>query len=336
MRKIMVTKDIGMLKAIHCDTQEHIFHPLTSIEEASAARNQPNGLVWLDLQSPSEQDLAKLGQEFQLHPLAIEDASREHQRPKVEQYEHFYFVVFYSVHFKENKAELDISELDMFLGNNYLITVHNEHVRELDEVEQRWTRNVKQLEWGVGVLLYTLLDAIVDNYFPVVDEMVDQAETLEDHLFSGDLRQAPFTQQLLELRKHFLTLRRIATPERDVLNILTNRDNPIFNEHALIYFRDVYDHITRLADTIDLYRDQLSTTMDANLSIVSNDLNKVMRTLTAASIILMADSLLAGIWGMNFVNIPELHLTYGYFGALIIMVLVSALLLLFFKRLRWF
>lgn len=325
-----------MLKAIHCDTQEHVFRPLTSIEEASAARKKPNGLVWLDLQSPTEQDLTKLGHEFQLHPLAIEDASREHQRPKVEEYGHFYFVVFYSVNFRENKAELAINELDMFLGNDYLITVHNEHVRELDEVEQRWTRNVKQLEWGVGVLLYTLLDAIVDNYFPVVDEMVDQAEELEDHLFSGNVRQAAFTQQLLELRKHFLTLRRIATPERDVLNILTNRDNPIFDEHALIYFRDVYDHITRLADTIDLYRDQLSTTMDANLSIVSNDLNKVMRTLTSASIILMADSLLAGIWGMNFVNIPELHLTYGYFGALITMVLVSILLLFLFKRLRWF
>jgi magnesium transporter len=166
--------------------------------------------------------------------------------------------------------------------------------------------------------------------------MVNQAEELEDLLFSGAVRQAAFTQQLLELRKRFLTLRRIATPERDVLNILTNRDSPIFDEHALVYFRDVYDHITRLADTIDLYRDQLSTTMDANLSIVSNDLNKVMRTLTSASIVLMADSLLAGIWGMNFVNIPELHLPYGYFGALALMVVVSLLLLLLFRHLRWF
>jgi len=155
-------------------------------------------------------------------------------------------------------------------------------------------------------------------------------------LFSGAVRQAVFTQELLEVRKRFLTLRRIATPERDALNTLTNRDNPIFDEHALVYFRDVYDHITRLADTIDLYRDQLSTTMDANLSIVSNDLNKVMRTLTSASIILMADSLLAGIWGMNFVNIPELRLQYGYFGALVLMAAVSILLLFFFKRLRWF
>ncbi len=325
-----------MLKAIHCDTQDHVFRHLTSLEQAREVKDLPNALLWLDLQSPSEQELVKLGQEFALHPLAIEDASREHQRPKVEEYEHFYFVVFYSASLDANAAGLDICELDMFLGKNYLITVHNGHILELDEVEQRWTRNVNQLEWGVGVLLYTLLDTIVDRYFPVVDEMVDQAEELEDQLFTGAVRQAAFTQQLLELRKRFLALRRIATPERDVLNILTNRDNPIFDEHAQVYFRDIYDHITRLADTIDLYRYQLSTIMDANLSIVSNDLNKVMRTLTSASIILMVDSLLAGIWGMNFVNIPELKLQYGYYGALICMVIVSLLLLFVFRRLRWF
>src|SRR5437762_14283500 len=311
------TKDASMLKAIHCDTQDHVFRHLTSLEQARDVKNLPNALLWLDLQNPSEQELVKLGQEFALHPLAIEDASREHQRPKVEEYEHFYFVVFYSVSLNANAAGLDICELDMFLGKNYLITVHTGHILELDEVEQRWTRNAKQLEWGVGVLLYTLLDTIVDRYLPVVDDRVNQAEELEDQLFTGAGRQAVFTHELLELRKRFLTLRRIATPERDALNTLTNRDNPIFDEHALVYFRDVYDHITRLADTIDLYRDQLSTTMDANLSIVSNDLNKVMRTLTSASIILMADSLLAGIWGMNFVNIPELRLQYGYYGAFI-------------------
>jgi magnesium transporter len=175
----------------------------------------------------------------------------------------------------------------------------------------------------------------VDHYFPIIDSLVEQAEDLEDSLFRGIIRQNTFAQKLLQLKKQFLALRRVVTPERDVLNVLTNRDNPIFDEHASVYFRDIYDHITRLADTIDLYRDQLSTTMDANLSIISNDLNKVMRTLTAASIILMADSFLAGVWGMNFVNIPELHLKYGYFGALALMALLSILLFLFFKRLKW-
>jgi magnesium transporter len=205
----------------------------------------------------------------------------------------------------------------------------------LEETEQRWKRNAKQLEWGLGVLLYSLLDTIIDRYFPVVDEMVDQAEALEASLFTGAVRQAMFPQEILELKKRFLTLRRIVTPERDVLNVLTNRDNPLFDIHTQVYFRDIYDHITRLADTVDLYRDQLSTIMDANLSVVSNNLNKVMRTLTAASIILMVDSLLAGIWGMNFVNIPELKWQFGYFAALLVMTGVSFVLIVFFKRLKW-
>ena len=324
-----------MIKAIQCNPHEHNFVHLTDIDKASEVIKDSSNLLWLDLENPTEEDLNKIRHEFNLHPLAIEDASHAHQRPKVDEFENFYFVVFYAVNFDDKTQDLKIFEIDMFLGDNYLISVHHGHVKEIDEVENRWTRNVKQLEWGIGVLLYSMLDTKVDNYFPVVDDLVEQADELEDNLFIGSIRQKEFTQKLLELKKRFLKLRRIATPERDVLSILTNRDNPIFDPHVLVYFRDIYDHISRLADTIDLYRDQLSTTMDANLSIISNDLNKVMRTLTAASIILMFDSLFAGIWGMNFVNIPELHLYYGYYAALVFMVLVSFLLYLFFKRLNW-
>ena len=324
-----------MLKALRCDTHDHTFHYITTIDQIKDAKNDPDAIIWLDLLNPTEQDLTKIAEGFKLHPLSIEDASREHQRPKIEEYENYYFVVFYTVNHDEKKQDLAICEIDMFLGTDYLITVHHQPIHDLEEAEQRWTRNAKQLEWGIGILLYSLLDTIVDRYFPIVDSLVDQAEELEDGLFSGAKPDTRFTQQLLELRKQFLALRRIATPERDVLNVLTNRDTPIFDERATVYFRDVYDHITRLADTIDLYRDQLATIMDANLSIVSNDLNKVMRTLTVASIILMVDSLIAGIYGMNFVNIPELKLQYGYFAALMLMAGLSILLTLLFKRLKW-
>jgi magnesium transporter len=324
-----------MLKAIQCDPNEHHFKRVTSLEEVREIKKDPSSIFWLDLENPAEHELIKIGEEFQLHPLAIEDASHEHQRPKVEEYEQFYFVVFYTANRQEKTNQLAINELDMFLGQNYLITVHQKPMPELDEVEQRWTRNVKQLDWGIGVLLYSLLDTIVDRYFPIVDALVDQAEDLEDRMFMGKRDNRAFTLELIELKKHFLALRRIATPERDVLNVLTNRDNPLFDERVLIYFRDVYDHITRLADTVDLYRDQLSTTMDANLSIVSNELNKVMRTLTVASIILMVDALIASIYGMNFDNIPELHLKYGYFGALIVMAILSLALAIGFKRMKW-
>ena len=324
-----------MLKAIQCNTKEHSFVHLSDMDEARKAISDPNTILWLDLESPTEQDLYGLGKDFTLHPLAIEDSSHEHQRPKVDEYENYFFVVFYAVNLDKEKQGVDICEIDMFLGNNYLITVHSGKTHELEEVESRWTRNAKQLEWGIGVLFYTLLDSIVDNYFPVVDGLVDKAEELEDGLFTGNIRQRAFTQEILQLKKHFLAFRRVVTPERDVLNILTNRDSPIFDSHVLLYFRDIYDHLNRLSDTLDLYRDQLSTIMDANLSIVSNDLNKVVRTLTGASIILMVDSLFASIWGMNFVNIPELHLYYGYYLALAFMVLATIILYFFFRRLNW-
>jgi magnesium transporter len=324
-----------MLKALRCNSLEHCFQRVTSLAEAKQALAEPQAILWLDLFNPSQEELQEVGAAFHLHPLAVEDAGHKHQRPKIEEYDSFYLLVFYTVQAEPSTDRLRVCELSIFLGERYLITVHSEPIPELEETEQRWTRNVRQLEGGVIVLLYSLLDTIVDQYFPVLDAMVEQAEALEDRLFSGELRQRSFTQDLLALKKRFLTLRRIAGPERDVLNVLTNRDNPLFNEHALLYFRDVYDHIMRVADTVDLYRDQLSSTMDANLSIVSNDLNKTMRTLTAASIVLMVDALLAGIWGMNFEYMPELHWTYGYVVALTVMAAISLLLLLIFRRLRW-
>ncbi|MBX5456006.1 MAG: magnesium/cobalt transporter CorA [Thermogemmatispora sp.] len=324
-----------MLKALRCNSLEHCFQRVTSLAEAKQALAEPQTVLWLDLFNPSQEELQDVGVAFHLHPLAVEDAGHKHQRPKIEEYDNFYLLVFYTVQAEPSTDRLRVCELSIFLGERYLITVHSEPIPELEETEQRWTRNVRQLEGGVIVLLYSLLDTIVDQYFPVLDAMVEQAEALEDRLFSGELRQRSFTQDLLALKKRFLTLRRIAGPERDVLNVLTNRDNPLFNEHALLYFRDVYDHVMRVADTVDLYRDQLSSTMDANLSIVSNDLNKTMRTLTAASIVLMVDALLAGIWGMNFEYMPELHWTYGYALALMVMAVISLLLLLIFRRLRW-
>jgi len=324
-----------MLKAICCNTNKQNFDCTTSIEQVREIRKDPNIVLWLDLEAPSEKELAEIALEFDLHALAIEDATKENQRPKIEEYEQFYLMVFYTIDLNKATNELQTGEIDMFLGKNYLITVHQTFLPELKEAEQRWTRNGHKHPWGIGVLLYSLLDTIVDHYFPVIDALVDQAEELEDRILLGK-RQSSFTIDLLELKKQFLTLRRIAGPQRDVLNVLTNRDNPLYDEHVIIYFRDVYDHITRIGDSIDMHQDQLSTIMDANLSIVSNDLNQVMRTLTATSILLMVNALIAGIYGMNFDNMPELHWEYGYFAVLALMLGLTIVLIVYFKRLKWF
>ncbi len=327
-----------MITSMYCNTHKHVFAHLTGTEQVAELIDNPQHVFWLDVQHPTEQELTTIAETFQLHPLAVEDASHEHQRPKVEEYEHFFFLVFHTMNLNADTQELVTHELDIFVGQNYLITVHTEPIEALDEVEQRWKRSSTHLERGIGILLYSLLDTLVDHYFPVVDALVDQAEVLEARLLAGTeaARERQLILDLLALKKQFLAFRRIVTPERDVLNVLTNRDSPFFTEQVTVYFRDVYDHMSRLTDTLDLYRDQLSTIMSANLSIVSNDLNKVMRTLTAMSIILMFNALVAGIYGMNFEHMPELKWQYGYFVVLALMATVSTLLVLFFKHLKWF
>ena len=325
-----------MIKALHWNKQEAQCVPVTNLDHISEMVKDSSQFFWLDLLDPTEQELAKVGEEFNLHPLAIEDATHKHQRPKVEQYDQFLFIVFYAVSLKSTQRKLTTQELNLFVGKNYLITIHYTPLSDLDEAEHRWKLSSKQLTWGIDILLYCLLDTIVDGYFPVVDTLVERAEELEDGIYQGQARKTQFSFDLLELKKAFLQLRRIAAPERDVLNVLTNRDSSIFHEQTMVYFRDVSDHITRLTETLDLYRDQLSTTMDASLSVASNELNKVMRTLTATSILLMSVTLIAGIYGMNFENMPELKWPYGYFGALGAMGIIAIFLVIYFKHLKWF
>ena len=326
-----------MIKSLACNTQERTFTQTTGVNEIAEQLSDAAHIFWLDIESPTEEELTLLEQTFHLHPLAIEDVAHVHQRPKIEEYEDFLFLVFHTAGLNSTTGELEIHELEMFVGQNYLITVHERAVVELSEAERRWKRNGTHTHRGIGFLLYCLLDTIVDRYFPIIDMLVDQAEELEEDLFStiGGTREAHLTLSLLALKKQFLAFRRIATPERDVLNVLTNRDSPFFDEHILLYFRDVHDHMTQVTETLDLYRDQLSIVMDANLSVASNELNKVMRTLTATSIILMFNALVAGIYGMNFEYMPELKWPLGYFGALSLMTVVSLLLVLHFKRLKW-
>jgi magnesium transporter len=185
----------------------------------------------------------------------------------------------------------------------------------------------------VGALVHAFLDAIVDDYFPLMDQVADRAEELEDTIFEHFQQES--IQSLFRLKKDLLSMRRVVAPERDVLNVLLRRDIPIFRDADVAYLQDVYDHIVRLTDNIDTYRDLLSSAVDSYLSLQSNNLNQVVKLLTIASIILMADSLIAGIYGMNFINMPELGWGLGHGWAIILMVVTTAGLIGYFKRQRW-
>jgi magnesium transporter len=303
--------------------------PLDGISDVLA---REDSLTWVDVIDPTPEDFRLVSQEFRFHPLSLEDALRRHQRPKLDHYDGFLFMVFYGME-TENGRPL-MREINLFAGKNYLVTVHDGTITAIPETAGRWAENVEQLgNRGIGLLVYSLLDALVDDYFPCMDELADRIEELEALIFSRV--QKSEQAEIFALKKDLLALRRVLGPERDVMNILVRRDAPVFGDEVVIYFQDVYDHILRVTDNIDSYRDLLSSALDAHLSMTSYHLNEVVKRLTSSSIILMTVTLVAGIYGMNFKHMPELDWTYGYPFAIGLMIAISVGLVILFKRIEW-
>jgi magnesium transporter len=301
--------------------------------EADHSHDDARSLLWIDLDDPSQAEIDRIGQEFGLHPLALEDASRGHERPKIDIYENFIFIIFYVLEMEQN--EIRTREISLFAGRDYMITVHDGALAVIDETARRWNDAVLRQpgQESVGLLVYSLLDAIVDGYFPVIDDLADQVEDFELAIFSGD-GELPFND-LFAMKKQLLAVRRVVAPERDVMNVLVRRDAPLFNKTEITYMQDVYDHLLRVTDSVDSYRELLSSALDASVAMASFRLDDTVKRMTSASIILMSMALISGIYGMNFVNMPELGWVWGYAFALGLMVVVGGGLGWFFHRIDW-
>lgn len=303
---------------------------LTSISELIM---DPSNIVWLDALKPDHRDMEFLADEFGFHSLTIEDYFTPHARPKVDEYPGYYFIVTHAVKYARDLSELIPSELDLFLGKNYIVTLHEDPLDILKFVADVWAREPKMLENGVGMLFYDIMDGLVDSYFPILDQMDDQIDGIEDDIFTaGKVSSAEST---FKLKRSLLVLRRIAAPLRDVFNTLMRRDQPLLSDQTVMYLRDLYDHTLRITDTIDTYRDILTGALDAYLTVISNQMNGVMKTLTVITTVLVSMQVISGIYGMNFVNMPELHWRYGYPMAIGGMALISVGLMYFFKRIKW-
>jgi magnesium transporter len=302
-------------------------------QDISEIIKRKDQFVWLDIRDPQEHDIALLRDEFHFHPLAIEDAIRPHERPKIDSYDGYYFLVFYAIHYDAAKRRLHTHAINLFVGANYLVSVHHGEIPALAETIRRWQQNQEQLDNDTGVLLYQLFDTIVDDYFPMIDQLAERVEELEEQIFERFSEDA--LQTVFALKRDLLHVRRVVAPERDVLNILIRREVPIFERNTIMYLQDVYDHIVRITDSIDTYRDLLSSALDAFLSVQSNRLNQIVKVLTIASIVLMSDALIAGIYGMNFTFMPELQSPYGYPFALALMLVISVGLVFFFRWRKW-
>ena len=321
-----------MIHTLVLDRESRTFTPVADADAIGGFCLNESKIVWMDVSDPTSLDFDSLARQFGFHPLSIEDCRHQHQRPKVEEFPGYYFIVLYEAVLND-LGRLQLGELGIFLGKNYLVTVHSESIRAIETAERLWRSWTDLAERGTGLLAYLLIDAIVDDYLPLLDTVSDRMDSLEDRIFADF--QDESLEEIFRIKKELLLLRRAVTPLRDVFNTLLRREQPIFSRETHTYFQDVFDHLIRVADTIDTLRDMVGSMMDAYLSISGNRMNLVMKRLTSIATILMSVTLVAGIYGMNFDYMPELKWRYGYVGALLSMLVVGLAIYSHFRRIKW-
>jgi magnesium transporter len=292
----------------------------------------PGQFVWIGVHEPDEELLRKLQGEFHLHDLAVEDAFRAHQRPKVEEYDDSLFVVLRTVQMVD--AKIVFGETHIFVGSRYVVSVRHGASLSYTEVRARCEATPHLLRKGPGFVLYAIMDFVVDHYFPISDALEDQLEGLEEEIFGGTFSSAT-TERIYDLKRDLVALKRAVSPLIEVCNRLARFDAALIPEDTRLYFRDVYDHVIRINETVDNLRELLTTALEANLSLIAVRQNDVMKQLAAWAAILGVPTAVAGIYGMNFDVMPELHFKYGYAAVLASMAVICSFLYWRFKRAGW-
>jgi len=305
-----------------------------SIPDISEVLKQPDRFVWVGLVEPDDEMLAEIQHEFSLHELAIEDAARAHQRPKVERYGESLFVVLRTAHLDTATGEIGYGETHLFVGANYIVSIRHGRSLPYTDVRTRCEASPDLLAKGPGFVLYALMDFIVDQYFPLVDAFEDKLGALEDNIFSQTLTRET-TEQIYQLKRELLELKRAVAPLVDMGNRLVRADLTLIPDAARVYFRDVYDHAIRINEMIDTIRELLTTALEANLSLISVSQNEAMKRLAAWAAIIAVPTMIAGVYGMNFKFMPELDWVWGYPATMAAMVAACGFLYYRFKRAGW-
>ena len=295
---------------------------------------EPGTVVWLDLCEPEPADLEVLSEEFGLHPLAVEDAVQQHERPKLDRYRDHAFLTAYAVRLDGTTGELETSELAAFATPRALITVRKDTRFDIDGVVARWDGSADLARHGVGFLLWGLLDFVVDGHFAAVQQLDEAMEGLEDLLFDERPHGAEVQRRSFELRKSLVLLRRLVLPMREVVNSLLRRDLGLVDEAMGPYFQDVYDHVLRATEWTESLRDLVSTILETNLTIQGNRLNAVMKKVTSWAAIIAVPTAVTGFYGMN-VPYPGFAQQSGFVASVVLLVVLSGGLYLLFKRLDW-
>ena len=290
--------------------------------------------VWVDLNHPDSEESKILREVFHFHELAVEDALAALHHPKIESYGDYLYLILHGIDFSAREHEFKTQDVDFFLGERYLVTVHPGVSRSIGKVGEVCVRNARVLGEGPAALMHRIIDTMVDSYRPEIEKLQDRLDQLEKEVFERSRPQ--LARRILEIKRDVSSLRRIVQPQRDVIGRLARREFPIITETLSYRFRDVYDHLVQLTDESLFFADRITSLLDAHLSTVSNQLNGVMKILTIISTIFMPLMFITGLYGMN-VELPQFGLSASaFFWVLVLLMIALSLgMLAFFRRLRW-
>jgi len=305
-----------------------------TIEECFPFKDKPT-VTWINIDGIHEVDIVeKIGKHFGIHPLILEDIVHTGQRPKMEDFDDYIFVVLKMLYYDERESRIKVEQVSLILGSNFVISFQEQAGDVFNPIRER-IRNAKGRirKTGADYLAYALTDAIVDSYFIILEKIGESIEDMEEELVTNPTPET--LQSIHTLKREMIFLRKSVWPLREVISGLERAESSLIHESTGIYLRDVYDHTIQVIDTIETFRDMISGMLDIYLSSVSNKMNEVMKVLTIFAAIFIPLTFIAGVYGMNFEFMPELKVRWGYFVVLSLMVAVGVVMLFYFKRKKW-
>lgn len=307
---------------------------LLNIEDAVPYKDT-DSVTWININGLHYiEEIENIGNQYGLHPLVLEDIVNTGQRPKIDEYDGYLFVVLKMLYYDENER-ISIEQVSLVLGKNYVLSFQEAEGDVFDTIRNRLRHNKGRIRsLKSDYLMYALIDAVVDNYFSIVETLGNKIEDLETELFAGTSREN-LSSEVQQLKREILKVRRAIFPLRDIINRIEKGEHPLILKRTITYYRDIYDHLIQVSENIDIYREMIWSLMEMYMTTISNRMNEVMKVLTIISTIFIPLTFIAGIYGMNFKYIPELEFQYGYFVLWGVMIAMFIALLFYFKRKKW-
>ena len=329
-------KKVEFVRITYLDYDEQNFEEkqVSSIEDCFSFKTTPT-VTWINIDGLHEVEIIEeLGKQFELHPLILEDILNTGQRPKMEDFEKYLFVVLKMLSYQDEGQVVQVEQVSLVLGSNYVISFQEQVGDVFNPIRDRIRNSKGRIrKMGCDYLMYALLDAVVDNYFAILEKLGERIESMEEELITNPTDRT--LHQIYALKREMVFLRKSVWPLRELVSGLQRSESPLIGESTGIYLRDVYDHTIQVIDTVESFRDMVSGMLDTYLSSISNKMNTVMKVLTIIATIFIPLTFIAGIYGMNFENMPELKWRYGYAVVWAVMGLVFILMLVYFKRKKW-